>query len=67
MKLSEIITIYLDNLKFSASILDNQEPFLKCSAICINSALVDLSESSRGDMFLVSEIREFTVWDGELS
>ena len=45
-----------DNLKFSASILDNQEPFLRCSAICINSALVDLSESSRGDMFLVSEI-----------
>lgn len=64
MKLKETITIYRDNLKFSASILDNQEPLLRCSAICINSALVDLSESSKGEIFLVNEIRDFTVCDG---
>ena len=67
MKLKENTTIHLDNLKFSASILDSQEPFLNCSAMCINSLLVDLSDSSKGDVFLVNARRDLTVGEGENS
>ena len=52
-------------MKFSASILDNQDPSLRIVAISINSELVDRSASKTGDIFLTKEISDFTVGEGE--
>ena len=65
MNWNKNITLHLDNLKFSASILANQEPFLKFNAISFNSSLVLRSASNSGDIFLNNLIKDLTIGDDD--